>query len=57
LEKLQKSACALAVPSVSAIVHLSSRHVDIARVRAPLSQKQPMLVKEQPLLGIAIIRH
>jgi hypothetical protein len=57
LETLQKSACALAVPSVSAIVQLPSRHVDIARVRAPLSQKQLMLVNEQPLLGIAITRH
>jgi hypothetical protein len=57
LERLQKSACAFAVPSVSAIVHLSSRHVDIARVRASFSQKQLMLFNEQPLLGIAITRH
>jgi hypothetical protein len=56
-ERLQKPACALAVPSVSAIVQLPSRHVDIARVSAPLSQKQLMLVNEQPLLGIAIARH
>jgi hypothetical protein len=57
LERLQKSACARAVPSVSAIVHLSSRHVDIARVKALLAQKQLMLFNEQPLLGIAITRH
>jgi hypothetical protein len=57
LERLQKSACALAVPRVSAIVHSSSRHVDIARVRASLLQKQLMLYNEQPLLGIAMTRH